>query len=111
MLLDLFDYFWNTYRDFFRDYDCIDDYTMIYITGNHVLHLDIIRHRWDFVDFKPFDDMVKESDILMKELFGNITRINAKEYEYRRVLIEYQLTEEMKNAIYVLSKMNNYEVF
>ena len=112
MNLDLFDYFWNSYKSFFKKYDCIDDYTLVYITKNNILHLEVIRCKWDSVNFKDSADMIKEFDDLIKELFGNVIRIETKEdKQFHRVIIEYQITDEIKNRLCMLSELKGYKVF
>lgn len=106
MVLDIFDYFWNTYHDFFKKNECIDDKTGIWLTEDNIFHFETVS--WNTVS----ESMIEKFDNIIKELLGNINKTNLKISEKgMKVEIEYIITEEMKKSICMLSKINGYEVF
>ena len=105
MALDIFDYFWNTYHDFFKKNGCMDDNTGIWLTEDNIFHFETVSQN------TVSESMVEEFDNIIKELLGNIDKTSLKILEDgMKVEIEYVITEEMKKSICMLSKINGYEV-
>lgn len=111
MTLDVFDYFWNTYRDLFSKYNCIDDYTQIYIIKDNIFHFETAKWDWASCNDIDIDNMINDFDIIIKEMFGNVPKIKTEKTDNYTIIIEYQITDEIKDAICILSKVNGYEVF